>query len=61
MSQSMGHPGIKHPLATVPFEDIEMMRTLYEEGLRICDIARKFEVKPDTCRQWIQMRTRTTC
>jgi uncharacterized protein YjcR len=57
----MGHPGIKHPLATVPFEDIEMMRTLYEEGLRICDIARKFEVKPDTCRQWIQMRTRTTC
>lgn len=48
-------------MAEVPFEDIELMRALYEEGLRICDIARKFEIKADTVRQWVQMRTRTTC
>jgi len=53
--------GINHHMAEVPFEDIELMRALYEEGLRICDIARKFEIKADTVRQWVQMRTRTTC
>jgi len=61
MKKNTGKPGIAHHMATVPFSDIEMMRHLHHEGVRVCDIARKFEQKPDQVRQWIDMRTRCTC
>jgi len=58
MSKSMGHQGIKHHMARVPFRQIEVMRTLHAEGMRICDIARLYNQKPDQVRQWVDMRTR---
>lgn len=50
--------GIDHHMATVPFEDIQMMRTLHKEGLKPREIADKFEQNIITVRQWLNYRYR---
>lgn len=51
--------GLDHHKATVPFEDIKMMRTLHDEGVSAKEIAEKFEQKLDTVKQWLSYRYRS--
>jgi orotate phosphoribosyltransferase-like protein len=51
--------GIKHGKAIVEFEDIKLMRELYEShGLQPHEIANKFEVSINTLWDWLLYRTR---
>jgi uncharacterized protein YjcR len=58
MSKQVHKRGLDHPMATVPFEDIKLMRQLHAEGIPRRVIAEKFEVKPDTLTQWLNYRYR---
>lgn len=50
--------GTDHPKAVISTEDVKLMRALYDEGVRIVDIARKFEASYFTVRGIVQRVTR---
>jgi DNA-binding transcriptional regulator YiaG len=51
--------GLRHGKATVPFEDIKLIRELYEHhGVRPKELAHKFDVSINTIWDWVQYKTR---
>lgn len=51
--------GLAHGKAKVPFDEIKMMRELYEQHeVKPHEIAQKFEVSLNTLWDWLLYRTR---
>jgi len=51
--------GLRHGRATMPYEDIKMIRELYENhGVKPHELAEKFEVSINTIWCWILYKTR---
>lgn len=56
MSNGRFKPGEAHPNAVLNDNDVRLMRALYDDGIKISDIAEKWEVPYETARNVCRRR-----